>query len=113
MRRKKRRRRKQRRSPEEVMSTCAWCRRRIEQDSEIFSLGAKTKPGVELEEGSVIELNLMGASRGVSAVVPMDDSEAKREGNDMLFVICSEGCGAALKEELQAEIDIIDLVIGA
>jgi hypothetical protein len=68
---------------------------------------------VELEEGSAIELNLLGASRVVSAVVPMNDSEAKREGNDVLFVICSEGCGAALKEELQEEIDIIDLVIGA
>jgi hypothetical protein len=39
--------------------------------------------------------------------------QSKRTGYDLMFVICSQRCAMALKEKLQKETDIIDLVLGA
>ena len=97
-------------NPATITSICAWCGKRISKDSEIFSLGAKVKAGVNLtkQEGGVIHLPLTQPRRTVLAIVPTPDSSAKKEGNDLLFAICSQECGQALKQALQQQIEMID-----
>jgi hypothetical protein len=98
--------RKRRASWRDAVSVCAWCGKRIPEGSEVFSLGAKTRPGVDLErEGNVIELD---AKRKALAIIPTPDSEAKKAGWDVSFVLCGEECARSLKEALQRQIDFID-----
>jgi hypothetical protein len=40
-------------------------------------------------------------------LVPTDNSQAKKEGNDLLFAICSQHCRGTLKQALQEELNII------
>jgi predicted nucleic acid-binding Zn ribbon protein len=110
MRRKKR---KHSVSWEDAVSVCAWCGKPIPEGSELFSLGAKARPGVDLErEGNVLELTL-DAKRKALAIIPAQDSQAKKEGWDLLFTICSEECAKSLKETVQRQIDIIDGIVAA
>ena len=104
----RKRKRKHRVSWEDAVSVCAWCGKRIPEGSEVFSLGAKTRPGVDLEsKGNVIELAL-DAKRKALAIIPTPDSEAKKAGWDVSFVLCGEECARSLKEALQRQIDLID-----
>ncbi|MEW6751625.1 MAG: hypothetical protein AB1505_11715 [Candidatus Latescibacterota bacterium] len=93
-----------------AMGTCAWCARRIPPDAERFCLGAKARPGVDLGpcEGGVITLALVEPRRTVTAIVPTRDSQARREGNDLLFAVCSQTCGRALRAALQHQLDLTD-----
>jgi hypothetical protein len=87
-------------TPAEVLKRCAWCNQYIPEDEEIFSLGSKTHPGIDLsdQEGGVILLEV--GEKLVPALVPTADSPAKEAGNDVLFVLCSRRCGSALREAL-------------
>ena len=98
---------------EDAVSVCVWCGKPIPEDSEVFSLGAKARPGVDLEaEGNVLELTL-DATRKALAIIPTQDSQAKKDGWDLLFTICSEECAKSLKETVQGQIDIIDSIVVA
>jgi predicted nucleic acid-binding Zn ribbon protein len=104
----RKRKRKHRVSWQDAVSVCAWCGKPIPEDSEVFSLGAKARPGVNLEgEGNVLELAL-DARRKALAIIPTQDSQAKKAGWDLLFTLCSEECARALRETVQRQIDIID-----
>ncbi|HSB10089.1 MAG TPA: hypothetical protein VLM38_11440 [Blastocatellia bacterium] len=106
-----RKRRKTRdRSQERLLSTCAWCGTRIPEDTEVFTFSAKVNPGVDLkgDEGSVIPLTLRIPGKIVPAIVPTADSPAKKEGKDLLFMICGDDCGTALRQALEREISLAD-----
>ncbi|MCJ7433702.1 MAG: hypothetical protein MUO77_09475 [Anaerolineales bacterium] len=95
--------------PQKIISICAWCGRKIPKNSEIFSLGAKGKPGFDVHSraGQVVQILLVKSEKMVNAIAPTDDSQAKKVGNDLLFAICSLQCGDALKQALQEELNII------
>jgi hypothetical protein len=95
--------------PYKVISTCAWYGRKIPKGSEIFSLGAKIRSGIDLHDqgGHGIQILLAKSEKTVNAVVPADNSQAKKAGNDLIFTICSQQCGGALKQALQEELNII------
>lgn len=96
---------------QDAMSICAWCGRHIPEDSEVFALGAKVRPGVELEhEGNVITLALTAMHRAY-AIVPAEDSEAKRAGWDLIFTVCSKECGRKLRQSVQGQIDLADRIL--
>lgn len=84
---------------------CAWCDRRIQPDTEVFGCGARTIPGIDLsaKEGEILPLYLALSHRTVPALVVPRASQAKREGNDLYFLICSENCGHFLKEALERD----------
>lgn len=88
-----------------VWQRCAWCDRRIKLDTEVFGCGARTIPGIDLsaKEGEILPLYLALSQRTVPALVVPGDSQAKREGNDLYFLICSETCGHYLKEALERD----------
>jgi hypothetical protein len=92
----------------DAVRVCAWCDEPIPEGSEVLSLGAKARPGVDLErKGNVIELAL-DARRKALAIIPTPDSQAKKEGCDVLFALCSEECARSLKAALQEQIDFVD-----
>ena len=95
--------------PYKIISTCAWCGRKIPKNSETFSLGAKATSGIDFHDqgGRVIQILLAKSEKTVNAIVPTDNSQAKNAGNDLLFAICSQQCGGALKRALQEELNII------
>ncbi len=94
----------------EVLTTCAWCGERIPEGHEVFAVGGKAREGVALKdrEGKSITLSLALTDRRVQAIVVTSDSEAKKAGNDLMFVVCSPECGQSLKEAVQQGIDFID-----
>ena len=48
---------------------------------------------LSLVEGKVIELTFDTAGKTVLAAVAAFDSPAKAEGKDIIFMVCSDGCG--------------------
>lgn len=95
-----------------VLKICTWCGKSIPKNEEIFSLGAKSKPGVDLSkyEGKVIPIKIISLNKTIFAIVPMDDSDSKREGNDFMFVLCSRECGYELKDVLEEEKSLGELL---
>jgi hypothetical protein len=89
------------------VSTCAWCSKEIPEHTEVFSVGAKAKPEIDLseEEGSIILLPLDVTGKTVPAMIVNSDSQAKKDGYDIVFMVCSEDCGRALREALEEEIE--------
>jgi hypothetical protein len=106
----RKRKRKRRVNWEDAVRVCAWCGKHIPESSEIFSVNAKARPGVDLKrEGNVLELTL-DATRKALAIIPTQESQAKKEGWDLLFAVCSEECGRSLKDTVQRQLDIIDRI---
>lgn len=101
----RRRKKKQLPRPVSFVTTCAWCGKGIPEDTEVFSIGAKARPGVDLkdQEGSIIPLPLHLVRKIVPAMIPTSDSEAKKDGYDMVFMVCSRSCGEALRQALDEE----------
>ncbi len=91
------------------MRVCAWCGMELAPDAELFSLGAKVRPEVDLEgpAGTVIPL-YVDPGKTILGIVSGSDSEAKKQGNDILFVICSESCGKSLRKALQRQVALFD-----
>lgn len=104
----KKRRAKGRSLQERFLSSCCLCGNAIGPDEEVFSASAKARPGVDLsgEQGQVIELRLLLPGRVVLAAVAGKDSQAKRDGKDLLFMCCSARCAQDMTAILQGEIDL-------
>ena len=86
--------------------SCAWCGETIPDDVELFSVGAKAAPGVDLtgHEGAHLDIFLEAGGRAVRAIVVTGDSPAKRDGYDLLFVACGQRCASELRESIGREI---------
>jgi hypothetical protein len=98
------------------MLRCAWCMKKIGENKPCYGLNVKFTKGVELNEnkGEIIQVFLASRNTSVPLIVVADDSEAKKEGHDGIFSICSEKCGVKMKktvnEELQLFSGIADLI---
>jgi len=75
---------------------------------EVFGFGAKLKPNVDLSEYErhCIQIGLVSEEKPVYMMVTSQGSEAKSEGKDCMFLVCSEGCGKKLKNVLEKEISL-------
>ncbi|MBN2168659.1 MAG: hypothetical protein JW738_05395 [Actinobacteria bacterium] len=96
-----------------TINSCAWCGVEIDDDEEMYAVGAKMKEGVEITPcqgvGGKI-LPVMVAGRMVPAIVTDRDSEARRDGNDLIFMVCCYECATELKQSLEREREIIDRI---
>jgi len=95
--------------PDKVaLGRCTWCQRPINDEMEVIAFGAKLKPNVDLSEyeSHCIEIGLVSEEKPVYMMVTAQGSEAKSEGKDGLFLVCSEGCGKKLKNVLQKQISL-------
>jgi len=83
----------------EALSQCAACRGNINEITEVFGLGIKLKPAVNLSEfeSHCIEINLVSGKKPVFMMVTKQGSEAKNDGKDGMFLLCSLSCGKKLK----------------
>ncbi len=90
------------------MGSCAWCGKPIPEDTPVFGFGGKARPGVDLSkyEGKAVEITIVTMNRRVPMMVPSADSQAKREGKDFMFMVCSEECGEDAKAALEEDISL-------
>ena len=72
--------------PHKIISICSWCGRKIPRGSEIFSVGAKVKPNIDLHDPPSHAIQLLLEKRGkiVNAIVPTDNSQAKKK----VMILC-------------------------
>jgi len=96
---------------------CCWCRKKISDFSPVYGVNARFRKDVETppveDEGYVIELAVRknvdsDDNKPVRAIVTSKDSDAKKVGTDMIFMLCSEECGRELKEIFDADIGFFD-----
>ncbi len=84
---------------------CAHCECRLNPGAEVYGLGARLKEELEypgaVGRSMTVELPIQG--RELECMVTADGSQARLEGWDIIFVVCSEECGAGLKALLEEE----------
>ena len=99
----------------QAMSTCSWCSKKIGNEEPVYALGCKKRPNVDISryESKVMPVKLSVLDKTIWSIVPPADSDARREGNDFMFTLCSEDCGDQLKEILEKEKEIGDLILTA
>ena len=90
----------------EALSKCAWCRSHISDHMEVLGLGAKLKPDVDLSEyeSHCIQIGLVSEEKPIYMMVTAQGSDARKDGNDGMFLVCSKGCAKKLKRVLEKEI---------
>jgi hypothetical protein len=89
-------------------TTCGWCGRNIPPDTEVFGGGGKARPGIDVTAlaGRVMPIHLVGADKTVFIAVTGLDSDARRAGQDFMYLTCSEACARSLKTALESDIEL-------
>jgi hypothetical protein len=97
---------------DEALSHCACCQDQITEETEVFSLGVVFKPDLDLSEyeSHCIEIDLVSQEQPVHMMVTARQSDAKNEGKDGLFLLCSETCAKTFKVTLETEISLGNLI---
>ena len=92
----------------EALGECAWCAGKINDHMEVFGFGVTFNPNVDLSEfeSHCIQVDLVSEEKPVFMMVTVEGSEAKNDGKDGMFLVCSEKCGLKLKEVLEKEISL-------
>ena len=92
----------------EALGQCAWCANQINDQMEVFGFGVQFQSNVDLSEfeSHCIQIGLISNEKQVYMMVTAQGSEAKNEGNDGMFLVCSENCGQKLKRVLEKEITL-------
>ena len=87
------------RRAERFQRECGWCGCSIDDDDPVVAVGARVHEGIDLSrvEGKVIEIAFTVAGKTVLAAVTGFQSEAKIEGKDIIFMVCSDDCGSQLR----------------
>ncbi len=92
-------------------STCAWCGSEIPEEDEVFAVGATLRGGIQFEvddNGSGFFLPVAVGQKMVPAIITASDSEARKQGNDLMFMTCSEICACSLRDALCEQKEVID-----
>ena len=91
---------------QEALQNCAWCEGHVSDDAEVVAFGAKLQPGIDLSDyqSHCIEITLITEQKDIYALVTSEDSEARNDGKDLMFMTCSDSCGIKLKEALEREV---------
>ncbi len=90
---------------------CAWCGKDVPEECDLFAVGAKLRGGIEFtnnhsDMGFFMPISIAG--KMVPAIVTGLASDARKDGNDLMFMTCSEVCAQALRQALIAEKEVID-----
>ncbi|XID94933.1 hypothetical protein ACF3MZ_10625 [Paenibacillaceae bacterium WGS1546] len=82
--------------------------KKIGEDKECFGLGVKFVDGVDFKEkeGTITSVFLLSRKTSVPMIVVTEDSEAKREGQDGIFTLCSDKCGIKMKKTINNELKL-------
>ncbi len=92
---------------------CAYCEKKIRSGAEVYGLGVKLKEGLEYPGavGRTMAVKLPVGGKEFECMVTADGSQAKLEGWDLIFVVCSEKCGAELKSILEEEEELFEEIM--
>lgn len=85
-----------------MMSICAWCKRYIKDDKPVWSLPCKSEMDLTKGESHFVDLILL-SGKTVTAFLCTEDSEAKAQGYDFVFMCCSKKCARKLKSALEQD----------
>ena len=93
---------------EDVLSRCAWCGMGIDEEAEVYGLGAKFCRDVDLSEyeSQVIELKILTEDRVVPMMITTKGSDAKKAGHDAMFMTCSNECANEMRDALLKETSV-------
>jgi len=91
---------------QDALSKCTWCHEYLGDHSDAFGIGVKLKPQTDLAdyETHCIEILLGSDEKPVFMLVTPAGSEAKNDGHDGMFLVCSEPCGKSLKEAVTKDV---------
>jgi len=97
---------------EDVLSRCAWCGMGIDEEAEVYGLGAMFCRDVDLSEyeSQVIELKILTENRIVPMMIAAKGSDAKKAGHDAMFMLCSNECANEMRETLLEETSIENIL---
>jgi hypothetical protein len=97
---------------EDVLGRCAWCGKGIDEEAEVFGVGAVFCRDIDLSEyeSQVIELKILTENRVLPMIIAAKASDAKKAGHDAMFMTCSEECANEMKETLLEEKSIGDIL---
>lgn len=89
------------------MLRCAWCMKKIRDDRPVLGISVQFADGIDFSEsqGEVIQIGIHSRNTSVPMIVPADESEAKLQGTDAIFAMCSEKCANKMKETLTKELN--------
>ncbi|MDD3718775.1 MAG: hypothetical protein PHP28_08960 [Actinomycetota bacterium] len=92
---------------------CAYCEKEMRSGDEVFGLGVKLREELEYPGaiGRTTTVHLPVEGREIECMAAADASQAKAEGWDLIFMVCSEECGAALKALLEAEEGLFEKIM--
>jgi hypothetical protein len=98
-----------------VMTTCSWCGLKISSEGPIYALGCKKRPEIDISkyESKVMPVKIATLGKTIWSIVPPADSDARKDGKDIMFTLCSEDCGDQHKETLEIEKDLGELILSA
>ena len=92
---------------------CAFCGKKIPGKAEVYGLGARLSEEFKYREavGRATAVRISAGGREIECMVVADGSQAKLEGWDLIFMVCSEGCGLDLKALLGEEKRLFDEIM--
>lgn len=92
---------------------CAFCDKEMSSSEEVFGMGAKLKEGLDYpsEVGRMTPVELPVQGKTYECMVTADNSRAKLEGWDLVFMVCSEKCGSELRDILEMEGDLFEEIM--
>lgn len=86
---------------EEVMSECAWCKSKVGEEEEVFSVGGQFPDEFDASEYDiVIPIDVSVKKKNLWALISIDGSESRLRGRDFNFLLCSEKCAIELQMAL-------------
>ncbi|HKJ66596.1 MAG TPA: hypothetical protein VKA68_01465 [bacterium] len=93
------------RMDDKVFEICAWCKKHIPEDDEVFGIGGTFPEDSELKQkdGEKVTFDLQEAGEPVAGFAPPFYADARQDGKDVLFMLCSEECAQALKDAFSKE----------
>ena len=99
-------RRRQSEKEEYWLNHCCWRNREMGEDSERFSINTKFRDSKDYRKnaGKIVEFYVPSADRSIMGFAVTWDSEAKKQGYEIIFGICSERCREELSAVLREDI---------
>ncbi|MCC3145706.1 hypothetical protein LJ207_10260 [Halanaerobium sp. Z-7514] len=94
-----------------MRNDCCWCGQDT-RGGEVFSLSASFNEKAEdlaEDEGYIEELKL-NDGREIWTIITGKKSPAKKQGQDMLFMCCSNNCARNLKQQLIDDKEFLDSI---
>ena len=95
-----------------ICESCSWCSGRLELNEKRFSFGVKTRIDVTPFDDPTRPLVItLSDQKTILAIVTTQDSQARKDGYQLLVMCCSKGCVDEAQQALQDAIDIDNLTM--